>query len=475
MAMNSKGFFKNKRFKYGSFAVVLTAVVVAIIVLINAILGIESLRSRVTFDLTQNKLFSISKQSNDILKGLTKDVEIIIMAPENQYGNVLVTEVLKQYAVNSNGHIKTRFVDLDKDPRFITRELDPEKVSGIGAGDVVVKSGKQIAVLSDSDFIQTNYNEYGYEESSGIVVEQALTSAIRDVTADSKSKVYFVNGQGELSLAADLSDLKAAISMNVYDVDELSLTNAVPDDASVLVFAAPSKDLVGAEMENLMAYLEKGGNAIFLMNIQEDGTPFDNFNKVFNKYYLALNNDLVNENSQQNYLQETWVIRPMVYQNDVTSNLDSESLFVYLPMCRSITLMQSDKEWIKTQALFSTTENATSMDVSQKIQQGAFLLGALSEYTGSATSKIALVGNANFVTNQWMQQLGDSGKRYVVSMLKWMENKKDAIIIPAKTLDVPPLNLTEQSRIFVFILLAAIIPLLIIGLGVFIWIRRKNL
>ena len=48
-------------------------------------------------------------------------------------------------------------------------------------------------------------------------------------------------------------------------------------------------------------------------------------------------------------------------------------------------------------------------------------------------------------------------------------------MILAKSLAQPPLNMSQQSRIFVFILLIAVIPLIIIGAGLFVWIRRKNL
>jgi ABC-type uncharacterized transport system involved in gliding motility auxiliary subunit len=56
-----------------------------------------------------------------------------------------------------------------------------------------------------------------------------------------------------------------------------------------------------------------------------------------------------------------------------------------------------------------------------------------------------------------------------------MQDAQDSVMIASKTTELPPLNLTEQSKLIIFILLIAFIPLLIIGLGLFVWIRRKNL
>ena len=475
--MKNNGFFKNKSFKYGSYAFVMTAVVIAVIVLVNAILGLSVVRDRVRFDITKTKLFSIGQQSIDVVKALNKDVDIYIMAPENQYGNILVTEVLKQYAINGNGRIKSpQYIDLDKDPTFISKNLDPDQVKGIQTGDIVVKSGSNIKVLTDSDFTETSYDSYGTPQVTGIKVEQAFTSAIKSVTADKSTTIGFVSGHGEIGASA-ISQLRSAISMNNYKMQDVSLSSPISSDVNDLIFTAPTGDLLPKELENLISYLDKGGNAIFLFDVPQVAKEMTNFNQVFNKYYLQINTDLVVEYSQQNYLQDNWRIRPRVYQNDVTQNLNADQLFVYLPGSRSVTIM-GENQGLVISPLFGTTENAGSVDLStNQEKQGQYYIGALST-SGVAygvDSKIAVIGNCSFVTDIMMAQYGDNGLRYIVSILNWMQNSADSVIIPAKSLEQPPLNLTEQSRIFVFILLIAILPLIIIGFGVFVWIRRKNL
>jgi ABC-type uncharacterized transport system involved in gliding motility auxiliary subunit len=92
-----------KSLKYGSYAIAATAVVIAIIVVFNALLGIDSVRNRLRFDITQNKMYSLSEQSINLIKKLDKNVEIIILSEESKFNTTEILEVLKQYGLKSSG------------------------------------------------------------------------------------------------------------------------------------------------------------------------------------------------------------------------------------------------------------------------------------------------------------------------------------------------------------------------------------
>lgn len=476
--MKKTSIFKKKSFKYGSYSVALTAGIIAVVVFINIILGLDVIRKRVRFDITEDQMFSISTQTKDLLKGLNQDVDIFILTPENEYGAVVVTETLNQYNIYSNGRVKVQYVDLDKDPTFISKNLDPDQVQGIKPNSIVVKSNGRIKVLTNDDFVETSTDYYTYGEATGLRVEQAFTSAIKSVSAEKANKIYFVSGHGELEPDEYFKELKSAISLNNYDIGSLTLNAAVPEDADILFFTSPASDLLVKELEFLNDYLEQGGDAVFLFDISKTGEELPNFNKVFNRYYLALNNDYVYEYNQQNYLQENFIILPQVYTNDVTKHLNADSVAVYLPGSRSIGIMTSDKEYVKNYAMFGSTDRseAFSLLVQGESRPGPFCLGALGEVQGMQVSRIALIGNSLFVSDSVMAQFGDNGKRYMVSTLNWMTEKADnSILIPAKSLAARPLNINEQTRILVFIIMSGVLPLAIIGAGVFVWLRRKNL
>lgn len=476
--MKKKGLLNKKSLKYGSYSFVITAVVIAVIVLVNVILGFSDISKVMRFDITKNKLFSISQKSIDLVSQLEKDVEIFILSPENSYSNLLITEIVDQYVVRGNGRvIGPRFIDTDKDPTFISKNFDPEQVRGIKNGDIIVKSGNKIKVLTNQDFMNISYDYYGGAQVTGLKVEQAFTSAIKSVVSETDNTVYFVSGHGEYD-NNQLSQIRSAISLNNYAMENITLTAPIPEEADVLFFPSPTSDLLGSEMENLASFLERGGDAIFLFDVQNSLQELPNFNEVFRRYYLELNYDMISEFNQTNYLKENWMIIPKVFLNEVTKNLNPDQMFIYLPMCRSINVLSTDKQTLTLSYLFGTTDDSASVDLNTGEQRfGPFALGALSqmEVGVSNYSKIALIGNCTFITDSYMSDLGDNGSRYIVSILNWMQDKTEEVTIPAKSLEQPHLNMTQQSRILIFVLLTAVIPLIIIGSGVLVWIRRKNL
>ena len=469
----------NKSLKFGSYALTVTTVIIAIIVVFNALLGLDFVRDRLRFDITKDKKFSLSETSINLIKDLDKDVEVIILTEEKNFkGNYVVdsiADILKQYNIRSNGRIKTRFVDIIKDPTFIERELDPEQVMGLKDDSIVVKCGKKIKVISQNDLVEYDYSSYT-SNPSALKIKRAFSSAIKSVTADVTPVVYFVTGHGERSVDSNFSDLKSTMVANNYDVQELALTGAIPDDAAAVIFLAPKTDLLANEMENLLAYMEKGGDAIFLMDVQETATPTPNFDAIFERYSLALNNDYVLEGDQRWYLNDFNIIIPQPNNNDVTTNLDPNSRFIYMPNCRSVSILQAEQQWIKTQPLFMTSSKSQSTNLlTNELALGPFLLGALSEFQSSKTSKIALIGNSVFVSDTWMDTTNSNGIRYILSILNWMQEKADSIIVPSKSLATEPINMSESTRFIAFIVLSFVLPLMIIGLGLFVWIRRKHL
>ena len=222
--------------------------------------------------------------------------------------------------------------------------------------------------------------------------------------------------------------------------------------------------------------MENGGDAIFLMDVQQSSIELTNFNSVLERYNLTVNNDLVLELDQTSYLQDFTIIIPKVNETDVSSSLDPYSLSLYLPQCRSIGILQAEKQWITVKPLFATSEKSQSQNIlTGEIKIGPFFIGALSEYEGINVSRVALIGNAQFISDNWMSYRNDNGKRYVLSMLNWMQDQDSSVYIPSKSLASRPIQLTAQSRYIAFISLTFLLPLIIIGFGIFVWIRRKHL
>ena len=67
--------FKTRSFRAGGYSIAATAIVLAIVILINLVVG--ALPAKMTkFDITENQLYSISEQTQAVVREVTKDITI---------------------------------------------------------------------------------------------------------------------------------------------------------------------------------------------------------------------------------------------------------------------------------------------------------------------------------------------------------------------------------------------------------------
>ena len=100
----SKDKKEHKKFKHGMMSTVFTIVFVAVVVLVNVVATVLFDRYPITFDLTKDKIYSISDESEEYVKKIDTDVLITIFASEEDFTNLAsytrqADEVMKKYGV----------------------------------------------------------------------------------------------------------------------------------------------------------------------------------------------------------------------------------------------------------------------------------------------------------------------------------------------------------------------------------------
>ncbi len=70
----------HRRLRYGSAATAVTAIVIVAVILLNVIVGIVADRFPITLDLSSEKLYSISADSEKVIDGVKNELEIVVNA-----------------------------------------------------------------------------------------------------------------------------------------------------------------------------------------------------------------------------------------------------------------------------------------------------------------------------------------------------------------------------------------------------------
>jgi len=481
---NKIGKLLNKRtLKYGTNAAIITAAVIVLAIMLNLIIGMLDLR----LDLTPNKLFSLSETTVDILNELDKDVEIIglfddgTIASDSEYKQV--TDLLSLY--DKYPRVTVRYVDPDKNPGIIN-QLDPEDTLDLGKTDFVVRSTvngvEKKKKLEYYDLFEVEFSQYSFSQyTTGSNAEQGFTGAIKYVTSEYTPVVYFTEGHDEYDVNYYYANLKSYLERNNFLVKTINLmtVDKMPDDAELVIIASPKKDFSYAERDVLDNYFYNGGKAIFMFDYLENDPSFDQLNDLLGKFNLAINYDKVKETDESRHLAQD----PYTLVVDVKSNSIVPRAFnTFLTDSRSLSILKNVKDYITTTQLITTSPTAVGEMVNKS--RGDDLAGPLDlavavEYKGGQKpSKIIAMGNSTFVSDSAIQVYGDfyfSNINFFLSAVNWMVEIKDDIIVPTKSYDMNRFNVTQRQANVMSWILVAVFPLLILGTGLRVYLRRRHL
>lgn len=476
-------FFNKRSLKYGSNSVILIVAVVAIAILVNVLVGMADLK----LDLTSNKLFSLSDVTKNVLKDLNQDVRIIGLFDDGKINSgseyKQVTDILNLYGKNS--HIKVEYIDPDKNPGII-KQLDDQSTMDLQKNDFIVMStvdGKEKKKKLDYyDLFQTTFDQQSFQQYlTGSNAEQGFTGAIKYVISEKTPVVYFLEGHGEIGVNSDLTNMKLIIERNNYVVNGINLTTAgkMPEDAEILVVTSPKSDLSTNERDIIAAFLKNGGKAVFLFDYLSNDPDFDNFNSLLSTYNVAVDYDKVKENDSQRHLPDD----PYTIVLDVSSNaIIPQASNVLLRNSRSVSILKNTKEYITTTSLMKTSGQAVGEAASSargdEIQGPLDIAVAVENKGNTNPSKVIVMGNASFISDSAEQQYANYyqyGAIFFLTSLNWMFDSQDEVVAPTKSYDTQQLNVTQLQANMLGIFVIVLLPLIILGTGLFVFLRRRHL
>lgn len=245
------------------------------ILLITAIIVLANLISQQLFfrlDLTENKQYTLSRATKDILRNLEDPVTVTAYFSENMPPDIEKArrdfqEMLVEYANLSKGYVDYQFINPDEEeekqqamqegirPVMITvREKDQAQQQQAFLGAVVQLGGQKEAI----PFIQP-----------GAPIEYELSTSIKKLAVKDKPSVGIVQGHGEPPLQ-ELGQVYESLSI-LYSVENVNLESesAIPDRFRALAIVAPHDTIPPAHLAKLDDYLSRGGQLFIALNAVE--------------------------------------------------------------------------------------------------------------------------------------------------------------------------------------------------------------
>ena len=477
---------KNKE-KRGRFLVSGIVTLLIVIILIDIYILANIGLAKVTlpeFDLTENKIYSLSEETKTKLQNIDNEVKIMLI---NYQDNDTVINFAEKYVILNNK------ITIEKINDLASRKDLMEEYS-IDSTDqlIIIASGENEKALREYDLYTYDYSTYETIDTT----EEAFTNAILDVTTKDKPKIYFMSNNAEYQIDYYFNTIMGLIEEDANEVSAIDILTigSVPEDCDTLVITTLSEDITTFEKDKIIEYINRGGEILLLNGPNIKGKNLINFQEVLNQYGIMIEDGVIFEgdSSSMLYGYPDFIIEKME-NSSLTENLNM-NLSVCLADAASIKLNTEKKEElnIEYEELVYTSNKAfirkdltinTSSRTSSDSQEGEFVVGAIANKTidEKNTSKLIIFGNELFVSDM---QVNLNGYDYHISELynnsdvvlnsvAYLNEREDTITI-RKSYDSVTYTATElQHNIIMAIIF--ILPLIIIILGIIVWqVRRRK-
>ena len=360
---------------HGIYSVGLTAVVVAIVVVVNLIFGQLPEKYR-NIDVSSSKIYEITDTSRNFLKDLDTEVKFTVLAVKEEADERIRTFLSKYASLSKN--ISVEWIDPVLHPSAL-QDYDASENSIVVSCE---KTGRNTTVTFDK-IVVVDYSSYYYTGSiseNEFDGEGQLTSAVNYVTSEAEKQIYRTAGHGESMLPANITEL---MDKNNYTVSEwnLLMNPDIPEDCDLLLMNAPANDLTEDERDAVLDYLAGGGKMMLLLG-DTSSKDLPNLSAVMKEYGMEAADGYIAD-PQRCYQGNAFYIFPMLsVSGDMAKGLASE--MVLLINAHGLNLTDPARDTISTTS-FMTTSNSGAAVTEDTQTEGTYTLGAVATETVSSS------------------------------------------------------------------------------------------
>ena len=460
-------------FQGGTYSLVITAVVLAILVVVNVLAAALS-TTYTKFDISATQLYSVTSNTKAVLHALDQDVTIYWIVQADQEDDIL-SNLLSKYESLSD-HISVVKRNPDVYPAF-AEQYTEETVTN---NSLVVECGEKSRYIAYDDIYLTE-SLYGYTTSASFDGEGAITSAIDYVTSEELPQIYQLEGHGEGELPSGLSD---QIEKDNMELNTLSLLNidAIPEDAACLLIYAPSSDISEEERDMLAEYVSGGGKLMVVSGPTEDGT-LENLNSLLETYGVTVADGIVVEQDREHYAFQTPVVlMPDIASSEITDSLVEERYFPIITMAQGLQVGTNSSGATVTELLTTSDQafskadglNITTYDKEEGDTDGPFALAVSVEE--SSGGQLVWFSSSTFLDDVYNAYSSGANVNLAMNALSNLIGETQAMAIRSKSLNYNYLTISDSTSSLLKVLMIGVFPLtyLAIGVGVVLYRRRRQ-
>lgn len=416
-------------------------------------------------DLTENKLYTLSSETEKILSDLKEQVTITVFNEETEYP-LLPKNLLAGYPQKSR-NITVRYCDPYREPKLV--RLYEDKGCSIELNDLIIESNGRYQQLKLMDLYQLDNSQSQVEK---LYAEQEITSGIHKVVNKEKKKVLFTDGHGE-EPSMGLMDI---FSQNHYQTayTELSI-QGIDKSTELLVICSPKRDFSSEEIYAVEKYLENGKSVMLFWEPGSSGMT--NLREFLEDWGISPTDELVEEPDL--YVSGSRLNVAATYvPHEINQFFSNNRYYVITPSCVAMKQVYEKQGTTETSRVLRSSAKAVTERLGEK---GPFALVLSSERRvtvqdgNEAVGKLFVCGSKNIYGDDLLSSEKLANRDFLIQAAAWCTEDGTMINIPPKEMGHELLPVVAAERRKWAVLMLVVLPVGILAMGVGISFHRRYL
>ena len=438
----------------------------------------------IEWDLTKDKIYTLSDQTQKVMQGLRQDVKVYGFLRNTEPYYAAIKETFERYEALSE--------------RCSYQMVDPIIDAQLAQKFGIQAEGARVVIESGERSVQVKE-----------VSEETLTNAVVEVTNRVAKKVHYLIGHGELNIdnATEALGAKAfrdAVSAEGHELVPLNLsqiksvqaqkrvdlaaskatTFRFPLEVKVLVIAGAQRPLLEPEIEAVADFLNRGGRLLVLLD------PMVNIglDSILLEWGVVVDDTVIVDTNPMGQMMGLGAVTPLIVPVPETEHPITEGLgLTVFHTSRTVRVSEDAARGLEVVALLRGGESAWGEakiedDTAEQTEDDIFetTVAVLSQKPQknpsldliSDATRLLVLGDSDVATNQHLTI--QSNTDFLMNSLNFLLEDEALLTIRPKNRQSGLLTLTQKDfgRIQFFSL--DVLPVLLIALGLGIVTLRRQ-
>ncbi|MDT0495764.1 Gldg family protein [Algiphilus sp. W345] len=435
-------------------------------------LGWLSVRYQTDFDWTAGNRNSLTEASERLLDAMPDEIVFTAYVyPDGEQQRLIELDLRRYQRLKDN--IRIDYVDPSRNPQQ-TQE------AGITMAGEVVASYQ------------------GRTETLRELTEPVVSAALQRLSASSEQWIVFLEGHGERAIDGQepgafgrFAETLKSKGLKARGLN-LAATPTIPDNTSVLVIASPQRALLPGEVELIRQYVDGGGNLIWLSD--PDSAPIPGLAETLGVNWLS--GIAVFPDFQYTSGDPAVLLANQYPPHPITRQLAYISMFPYVHSLEAkpdsgwtaLPIVQTGPvAWLESGDLSQAVDfDPQSGDVGGPLNVAMSLTrnveppkaddgdgdGDESETAKARQQRVILVGDADFASNVYYEQVGNS--ELSINLVQWAAARDKQLDINVPKVPDSSLYLPNWLLYLLILGFVIVLPLALIVFGVIRWAVRRR-